>query len=76
MGFFFPSFSSLALLNLDRSRRCRTTTFSYNETKTNFGDLVVYPKLDFLRFLSFMSHKIGILPVWFTVFLSSSETCQ
>ncbi|CAN6568232.1 unnamed protein product [Malus baccata var. baccata] len=47
--------------------RCWTTTFSYSETKTNFGDLVVYPKLDFPRFLSFMSHKIGILLAWFDV---------
>ncbi|TQD78755.1 hypothetical protein C1H46_035679 [Malus baccata] len=50
--------------------------FSDGETETDIGDLVVYPKLDFPRFLSVLSHKIGILPGQFTVFLSSPETRQ
>ncbi|KAM1638694.1 hypothetical protein PS1_008683 [Malus domestica] len=50
--------------------------FSDGETETDIGDLVVYPKLDFSRFLSALSQKIGILPGQFTVFLSSPETRQ
>ncbi|TQE02933.1 hypothetical protein C1H46_011420 [Malus baccata] len=50
--------------------------FSYDKAETNIGDLVVYPKLDFLWFLSVLSHKIGILLRQLTVFLSSLETCQ
>ncbi|RXH82883.1 hypothetical protein DVH24_003381 [Malus domestica] len=46
------------------------------ETEIDIGDLVVYPKLDFLQFLSFLSHKIRILSRQFTVFLSSPETRQ
>ncbi|GAV57318.1 hypothetical protein CFOL_v3_00856 [Cephalotus follicularis] len=43
--------------------------FNDGETEMNIGNLVVYPSTNFKGFQSALSHKIGISPTQFTVYL-------
>lgn len=47
--------------------------FFDGECETNIGSVVVYPALQFKRFQSILSQKIGISPHQFSVYLSSAE---
>ncbi|KAH7512246.1 hypothetical protein FEM48_Zijuj12G0070000 [Ziziphus jujuba var. spinosa] len=48
--------------------------FFDGERETDIGNIVVYPTLEFKRFQSMLSQKIGISPHQFSVYLSSQDT--
>lgn len=48
--------------------------FFDGECETDIGTVLVFPSLDFKRFQSLLSRKIGISPHQFSVYLASPET--
>lgn len=50
--------------------------FFDGECETNIGHVVVYPSLDYKTLQSFLSHKIGISPSQFSVYLADAKTSR